>query len=176
MPNSTSHQGCGFYPEEFFGTATKKSCDAIQVRILSPTIGLAKGMLLKKRGINCIQLPSSMIKVPSSETCTDNWAAVLINNEFPSEENRQMGRFLDPDAAKANKSWIKSDRRKLLSKMYQRMLIGYGVKVSDVKAYTRAAKTPKYLKHGETLMRTTCHDISVLLILTVWDFHTSLFF
>ena len=91
------------------------------------------------------------MKVPPSETCTDNWAAVVIKNEFPSEENRQMGRFLDPDAAKANKSWMKNDRRKQLSKMYQRMLIGYGVKVSDVTAYTKAAKTPKYLKHGETL-------------------------
>ena len=149
-PNLTPHQGCGFYPEGFFGSATKKSCDAIQVRILLPTIGFAKGMLLKKQGINCIQLPRSMIKVPPSETCTDSWAAVVIKNEFPSEEKRQMGRFLDPDAAEANKSWMKTDRRKQLSKMFRRMLIGYGVKESKVKAYTRAAKNLKYLKHGET--------------------------
>ena len=91
-----------------------------------------------------------MIKVPPSETCTDSWAAVVIKNEFPSEEKRQMGRFLDPDAAEANKSWMKTDRRKQLSKMFRRMLIGYGVKESKVKAYTRAAKNLKYLKHGET--------------------------
>jgi hypothetical protein len=31
------------------------------------------------------------------------------------------------------------EHRKPLSSMYQRMLIGYGVKESDVRAYTRAA-------------------------------------
>lgn len=154
MPVLTTHQGCGFCPEGFFDEArAKKSCDAIQVRILSPTIGFAKGMLLKKRGITCIQLPSSMIKVPPSKTCIDNWAAVVIKNEFPSDENRQKGRFLDPDVASANKSWMDGERRKKLSPMYQRILIGYGVKESDVKTYTLAAKNPKYLKHGEVLMR-----------------------
>jgi hypothetical protein len=107
-------------------------------------------MLLKKRGISCIQLPRSMIKAPPSETCADSWAAVCLKNEFPSEENRQLGRFLDPDSTKANKSWMEKDHRKPLSYMYQRMLIGYGVKEPDVKAYTRSAKNPKYLKHGET--------------------------
>ena len=86
-----------------------------------------------------------------------------------------MGRFLDPDAAEANNSWMENDRRKQLSKMYRRMLIGYGVKESDVSAYTRAAKTPMYLKHGETLITTTCNGISALLILTDWNLHTSLF-
>ena len=80
-----------------------------------------------------------------------------------------MGRFLDPDAAEANNSWMENDRRKQLSPMYQRMLIGYGVKESKVKAYTKTAKNPKYLKHGETLMRTTCHGISALVILTGWN-------
>jgi hypothetical protein len=153
------HQGCGFFPEGCFSAGkTKANYDSIQVRIIGPTIGLAKGMLLKKRGIDCIQLPRSMIKAPRSETCGESWAAVIIKNEFPSEENNQMGRFLDPDAENANNSWMVNDRRKPLSKMHQRMLIGYGVKVSDVNAYTRSAKNPKHLKHG---MSTICHDIFI---------------
>lgn len=95
--HATSHQGCGFFPEDFFDVGTiKKNCDAIQVRIIGPKIGLAKGMLLKKRGISCIQLPSSMIKAPASKTCTESWVAVVITNSFPSEGNMQMGRFWIP--------------------------------------------------------------------------------
>lgn len=69
-----------------------------------------------------------------------------------------MGRFLDPDMAQANNSWMENVRRKPLSNIYQRMLIGYGVKVSDVRAYTKSAKSPRHLKHG---MRTICHRILV---------------
>ncbi len=68
-----------------------------------------------------------------------------------------MGRFLDPNLAPIN-SWMANDRRKPLSEMYQRMLIGYGANVSDVNAYTRSAKNPKHLKHG---MLTICHGVFV---------------
>jgi len=151
--HATSHQGCGFFPEDFFDVGTiKKNCDAIQVRIIGPSIGLAKGMLLKKRGISCIQLPSSMIKAPASKTCTDSWVAVVITNSFPSEGNMQTGRFLDTDAAKLNKSWMRDDSRKLLSKMHRRMLIGYGVKKSVADAYARSATNdPKFLKHAHLM-------------------------
>ena len=116
-------------------------------------------MLLKKRGISCIQLPHSMIKAPPSETCTESFAIVVVKTSFLSEENNQMGRFLDPDAVNANNSWMVNDRRKPLSKMYQRMFIGYGVKISDVNTYTRLAKNPKNLKHG--MMLTIFHGIYV---------------
>lgn len=156
------HQGCGFFPEGFFSAGkTKTNYDSIQVRIIGPRIGFAKGMLLKKRGISCIQLPTSMIKAQRSETCDESWAAVIIKNEFSSDENRQLGRFLDPDAVNANDSWMGNDRRKPLSKMYQRMLIGHGVKLSDVTAYTRLAKNPKHLKHSKYNVLTSSHRISV---------------
>ena len=151
-----------------------KNSDSIQVRIIGPTVGMAKGMLLKKRGITSIQLPTSMIKAPPSEICSENGVTFIIKNEFPSEENKQMGRFLDPDAIQANKSWMTKEHRKPLSPMYQRMLIGYGVKESNVRAYTRAAKNPKHLKHGESLMRAMCHIIPGLSILTVWNSPSSL--
>jgi hypothetical protein len=166
-------QGCGFCPERFFEYfKAKKNSDSIQVRIIGPTIGFAKGMLLKKRGISCIQLPHSMIKAPPSETCTERFAIVVVKTSFPSEENNQMGRFLDPDAVNANNSWMVNDRRKPLSKMYQRMFIGYGVKVSDVKKYTRLSKNPKNLKHG---MLTIFHGIYVSLNThEVWNLPFSL--
>lgn len=149
------HEGCGFYPDDLLN----ENCDSIQVRIIAPTIGLAKGMLLKKRGITCIEIPRSMIKAPPSKTCADSWAAVVIKNVFPSEENRQMGRFLDPDAIPANRSWMETDSRKQLSKMHQRMLIGFGVSKSYVKEYTRSAKDPNKLKHCESNMLTICDCI-----------------
>ena len=62
----------------------------MQVRIVAPTIGLAKGMLLKKKGIDKIQLPQSMIKVGPSQTCKDPWAAVIIKNVFPSEGKQKV--------------------------------------------------------------------------------------
>lgn len=141
------HEGCGFYPSGFFNDWSKKSYDALQVRIIGPTLGLAKGMLLKKTGIKKIQLPSSMIKAPKSRTCNDNWLAVVIKNVFPSQENVQMGRLLDPDAQQATDSW-KEQARKQLSPMYARMLIGFGVKKRVVDTYTRRSRNTKTLKHG----------------------------
>ena len=123
------HEGCGFYPEDLLNA----NCDSLQVRIIAPTIGFAKGMLLKKQGITHIQIPRSMIKAPPSKAYFDSWAAVVIKNVLPSEENRQMGRFLDPDAIPANKIW-EEDSSKPLSKMHQKMLIGFGVSKSDVKS------------------------------------------
>ena len=169
------HEGCGFYPEDIIN----ENCDSLQVRIIAPTIGLAKGMLLKKRGITCIQIPRSMIKVPPSKTCSESWAAVVIKNVFPSEENRQMGRLLDPDANPPIKSWIEK-KREPMSKMHQRMLIGFGVNQSYIKAYARPAKIPERrsvknptgmkeqlqqqklkqkLKHGESKMLSICDCI-----------------
>jgi len=154
------HEGCGFYPEGFFDGWGRKSYDAMQVRIIGPKVGLAKGMLLKKRGITCIQLPSSMLKVPPSKTCTETWVAIVVNNVFPSEGNNLMGRFLDPDAKDVTKSWkgrfldhaTKSGKNKntmkSLSPMYKRMLVGFGVKESNVNLYARQSiKDPKTLKH-----------------------------
>jgi hypothetical protein len=146
----------------------KKGSDSIQVRIIGPTIGFAKGMLLKKRGITCIQLPRSMIKVPPSETCTDNFAVVFVNNSFPSEGNSLLGRFLDPSLTTTN-GWMK-DHRKPLSDMYRRMLIGYGVKKSVVDKYTRLAiKHPKNLKHG--MLAIFSLYFLFLLILTRYGIH-----
>lgn len=140
------HEGCGFYPEGFFDFLSDTT-DAIQVRLVGPSLGLAKGMLIKKRGITRIELPSSMIKAPKSSQNEQQWVAVIVKNSFPSEENVQIGRMLDPEAAHPKKSWIEKDKKQL-STMYQRMLVGYGVKKSIVDSYTRRSRQPKKLKHA----------------------------
>jgi hypothetical protein len=108
-------------------------------------------MLLKKSGISRILIPDKMIKVKSSKTCEKNYAAIIIKNEFPSFENKQFGRFLDPYAADPCRSWEEKGR-KPLSDMYQRMLVGFGVNRADVNAYTRTAKHHAKLKHGESMV------------------------
>lgn len=140
-------QGCGFFPDGYFDGKVGGKFDSVQVRILGPTLGMAKGMLLRKPGISRIQLPSSMFKAPPSHiVCNDSFVAVIIKNVFPSEENKQLGRFLDP-VGDARDSWTANDKRPL-SDMYQRMLVGYGVKTSVVDEYAQSARNPIKLKHG----------------------------
>ena len=90
-----------------------------------------------------------------------------------------MGRLLDPDANPPIKSWIEK-KREPMSKMHQRMLIGFGVNQSSIKAYARPAKIPESrsaknptgmkeqlqqqklkqkLKHGESKMLSICDCI-----------------
>ncbi|KAL3765869.1 hypothetical protein ACHAWU_005402 [Discostella pseudostelligera] len=108
------HEGCGFFPDGYFDGKVGGKFDSVQVRILGPTLGMAK--------------------------------AVIIKNVFPSEENKQLGRFLDP-VGDARDSWTANDKRPL-SDMYQRMLVGYGVKTSVVDEYAQSARNPIKLKHG----------------------------
>jgi hypothetical protein len=139
-------KGCGFFPDGYFDEIG--GFDSLQVRILGPKLGLAKGMLLKKQGISRIQLPKSMIKAPPSRTCDDDCLTLIIKNCFPSDENKQLGRFLNPEA-EPQKSWVKK-KKKPLSDMYQRMLVGFGVEQSVVEEYTKSAeKVKKKLKHGK---------------------------
>ncbi len=155
--------GCGFFPDGYFDRFSNQF-DSIQVRLIGPNLGFAKGMLLKKSGIRRIQIPPSMIKARKSEICNENYVALIIKNVFPSEENKQLGRFLDPEMD-ARESWA-SGYKKPLSDMYQRMLIGFGVKESVVKDYAQSAKKAKKLKHGEGSRRSDIpYSIKTLLLI-----------
>lgn len=120
----------------------------MQVRLIGPKLGLAKGMLLKKQGISRIQIPESMLKAPPSQICNKNYVAIIIKNVFPSTENTQLGRFLDPESDAQN-SWTSSTKTPL-SDMYRRMLVGFGVKESIVKEYAQSATQAMKLKHGKS--------------------------
>ena len=107
-------------------------------------------MLTRKDGITNIQLPSSMRKVPPLEETDENWIAVIIKDVFPGETNVQLGRYLDPNLDDACASW-KKEQKKELSDMYKRMLIGYGVKRTDIEAYARRSRYCKDLKHAHLI-------------------------
>ena len=105
------HLGCGYIPRSLLveviggsNTATKVSTVAsrvcqIQVRVVGPSsVGIGKGMLFVKDGIDKIQLPTSMIKVEKSTTCPLHDDVVLcIVQCFPSKPNEYMGRFINED-------------------------------------------------------------------------------
>jgi hypothetical protein len=106
-----SHMGCGFIPESFIKALYHKKkntseMDAFQVRIFAPMIGMAKGMLTRKLGIDKIQLPPSMIKVGPSRKCKEDWAVMIVKAIAPGYYKLQLGKYLDPELF-ANKSFVK---------------------------------------------------------------------
>ncbi|KAL9185901.1 hypothetical protein ACHAXT_003678 [Thalassiosira profunda] len=144
------NEGCGFFPRGFFdGWGPRTDYDSVQVRIMGPTIGLFKGMLLAKEGIAAIQLPrESMMKAPPSEACDEDWVCVVLKNVFPGDANKQLGKHLDPDESARASYTNPMNKLKKISKMYRRMLIGYGVRKDDVAAYAKASRDPAHLKHA----------------------------
>jgi len=81
---------------------------AIQVRIYISNMGIFKGVLTEKPGIDKIELPSSMNKVKPSASRTDNRAILMINKSgkypYASRIERQQQNFTDekrfPDMAR----------------------------------------------------------------------------
>lgn len=143
------HEGCGFMPPNFFlgiKNCTFKKSDALQVRIISPKLGLIKGMLLVKSGIERIQIPESMIKVGPSKTSSNNWATAIIKKLYaPSAHNKLLGRLLDPNQDPPNS--FKVEYQKSLSDMYQRILIGFGVPKCICDDYVRRSRNVDSLMH-----------------------------
>ena len=70
---------------------------AIQVRLVGPSrIGIAKGMLFVKAGIDNIQVPTSMLKVNKSSSAPLHTDVVLnIIHVYPSTNQKVMGRLLN---------------------------------------------------------------------------------
>ncbi|KAL7545469.1 hypothetical protein ACHAWF_008824 [Thalassiosira exigua] len=98
------HLGCGFISKDFLVELLGKSVPAqrafaIQVRIIGPSeIGIAKGVLFLKKGIDRIQIPSSMVKVEKSKIKPLHNDVVLnINRIYPSDSHETMERLLNTD-------------------------------------------------------------------------------
>jgi hypothetical protein len=95
--------GCGFIPsskiQELLGgednSMATEDVFAIQVRIAIPTMGIFKGVLMEKQGIDKIQLPPSMKKVEASANSDDpDSSAFLIINQsgvYPYATRIQRG-------------------------------------------------------------------------------------
>ena len=90
--------GCGFLPEVWLSKlGLDATCLGIQLRIFAPRLGIFKGVLAVKPGIETIQLVPSMRKVPPTlEENPADWAALLINQSgvFPAKSATNIGKRL----------------------------------------------------------------------------------
>eukprot|EP00934_Nitzschia_sp_Nitz4_P008830 Nitzschia sp. Nitz4//scaffold63_size106090//64408//66450//NITZ4_004396-RA/size106090-processed-gene-0.146-mRNA-1//-1//CDS//3329555993//8820//frame0 len=151
-----SHIGCGFIPEEFLyslfpNAHTAQAIDSMQVRIFAPKIGIAKGMLVKKRGITRIQLPPSMIKVGASRiNQSASWAVMIAKNVFPSISIETFGRFLDPDEKDPSEGQLRSIKKDL-SEMYANIFTGLNVPPVLVETYKREIRSIENIRHANVL-------------------------
>ena len=153
------NEGCGYAPsnyiEDLLGNTTEaKRADSIQVRIFGPKIGLAKGMLVKKASATKIELPRSMVKVPPSKCCEENWVVVVVKDAFPSKKNRSIGSILDPDKKDPSPSASEELKQNVkLSGMYMKLLQGFGVPRSVLDKYCAAFKrSVGALKHAHLVV------------------------
>lgn len=89
-----SNIGCGFFPEALLEQLLGKGIDAAQIRVISPALGVFKGMMMRKTGITKIQLPGSMQKVGASKSKLHSFdgAYVLVNAVFPTKSSEMIGR------------------------------------------------------------------------------------
>lgn len=138
------NEGCGFLPREyvyrFLGSyAVGKWTFAVQVRIFASRLGVFKGVLEVKPGINKIQLPPSMMKVGPSICSCDN-ATLLINAQFPNSSHLQIAKIL------SGQNSAKSFRPKGLSPMLLPLLESLGVPKNILQQYGN--KVRRRLQHA----------------------------
>lgn len=133
--------GCGFIPShmlrELIGGNSEKYL-AIQVRVFGPQIGIWKGMLCSKPGIDRIQLPPSMRKVPASVTnLDDDWVSLVVIRNSPSSRNMELERYLAGNLPSA------SFETKELSIMVKRLWLSAKVPKNVIQQHT-AKKYPEH--------------------------------
>jgi RNA dependent RNA polymerase len=93
--SEVANEGCGFCPPHFIqrwlgNHAVGKRTFALQVRVFGSKIGIGKGVLMVKPGIERIQLPPSMVKVGPSHLDGQDTAVILVNTNgvFPFPAHR----------------------------------------------------------------------------------------
>jgi len=124
------------------------------VRIFGPGVGIVKGLLMKKPSATKIEIPSSMVKVPPSQSCNEDWVVVVVTDVFPSKKNNTIGSILDP----AKKDPTPKTLRDLqngakFSEMYQRLFRGFGVPKEVLKKYYSNVKESAHaIKHTHLLV------------------------
>ncbi|CAJ1388393.1 unnamed protein product [Effrenium voratum] len=92
--DSAASGGCGFISlhllRDLVGKAAGVSVTSVQVRVVGPQLGVIKGLLTWKPGIDVIQVPPSMRKVPPSKTCHDDWACITVMDTFPGNLAKKL--------------------------------------------------------------------------------------
>jgi len=136
--------GCGFIPpkmlEYMLGGLT--GVDVVQVRIVGASLGIFKGVLVKKPGIDKIQLPSSMKKVNKSQVTVSDIVYVIFTQLFPSKKCEMIGRSINPrlnDPPESAVGDLKNGRG--VPPMQQQLLLGTGVPEGILQDYVEKSKT-----------------------------------
>ena len=116
--------GCCFIPEHWLERLGVAHSLGVQVRVFAPRLGIFKGVLAARAGIDKIQLSPSMRKVPPS--CAHDsakWATLLITQHgvFPSKANVNLGKRL------AGEPCNKTPYEKHASKMLEQLWVDRGV-------------------------------------------------
>ncbi|KAL7550661.1 hypothetical protein ACHAWF_013880 [Thalassiosira exigua] len=156
--------GCGFISEEYLEHLLGNNADArrsmaIQIRIFVPTLGVFKGMLVRKPGLtgHIIQLNESLRKVgPSLSPEASDSRFIVIKNKFPSRLNFEgVGRvFRNPDRpmTKAFVSGLKKGVHSELSDMHARVLCSLGASKDIIISYkTQYQSSPERLCHAHVV-------------------------
>ena len=159
------NDGCGFINEAYLEhlLGDKKYAQdtlSIQIRFVSPRLGIFKGMLMRKRhtGGSPIELQPSMKKVLSSPTNGSSLVACLVITQagrHPTPINSYIGRMLNPNLKdppeKSFEALIKPLNKKPLADnvdMIPRLFQGVGVPRNLCDSYVIESKRKSRLCHA----------------------------
>ena len=132
-----AHVGCGFVPEAMLAhiLGDKSDGKCIHVRVVSPQLGIFKGVLCPKRNVDQVELPTSMQKVkPSKVRPAADWVCLIVKNICPTSKNVQIGRELNSDAAPCL-SYFRRDNGP--GEMIERLWQSQGVPLGTCKQYAK---------------------------------------
>ncbi len=155
--------GCGFiseqYLEDLLGNNIKaRTALGVQVRIFVPTLGIFKGVLMRKRNMQkSIELNDSLLKVgPSRDPNASDIGWIVITKAFPSIGNYTFSRvFKIMEEHLKQKSLPKSFTREVqkersfkMSPMYSQVMESLGVPNAVIESYrSDYHKNPEKIQH-----------------------------
>ena len=164
--DDNGNDGCGFIDEAFLSSllpgSKYRDTLAIQIRFLAPSMGLFKGMLMRRRIVEGppIQLTPTMKKVAASLSNTSDDRACLIITQAgknPSPLNQYIGRMIDPTLKPPpKKSFNDMLKQKPLNKkrlkdkvdMIPRLLLALGAQTPSLEMYLKESLTMNGLAHA----------------------------
>jgi len=164
--DDNGNDGCGFIDETFLASMLPESkyrdTVAIQIRFLAPSMGIFKGMLMRRRIVEgpAIQLTPTMKKVAASlSNASDDRACLVITQagKHPSPLNQYIGRMLDPNLKpppeKSFNAMLKQkplNKKKLKDKvdMIPRLLLALGVEEATLCMYLKESLKMNGLAHA----------------------------
>jgi len=165
MVDDLGTTGCGFISEPYLeyllgNNKAARVALGIQVRIFVPTMGIFKGVLMRRRNMQVpIQLNDSLLKVgpsTSPNASDDGW--IVITNSFPSKGNYSFARVFKNK--EDHRIWkplsklpsfnieIKREQSFKMSPMYLRVIESLGVPATTIESYRNEYKrNPEKMQH-----------------------------